>query len=282
MKYLEARITITPNTEEARDLLAALAADSGFESFTDSEDGLLAYIQADLFNEESMQQIFDDFPIRGVEFAYDISEVEDKNWNESWEQSGFDPIEVGDECIIYDAKDGMKSFPHNIAVGIEARLAFGTGNHATTQMAVAAIIDSEIKGKRVLDCGCGTGILSIVAKKCGADDVVAYDIDDWSVKNAEHNAELNEVQIDVIEGDRSVLSHTSGVFDVVVANINRNIIVDDMPHWVEVMHEKARFILSGFYIDDVNIILEQANRFGFRETRRTSQDSWCCLVLDRD
>ena len=121
MKYLEARITITPNTEEARDLLAALAADSGFESFTDSEDGLLAYIQADLFNEESMQQIFDDFPIRDVEFAYDISEVEDKNWNESWEQSGFDPIEVGDECIIYDAKDGMKSFPHNIAVGIEAR-----------------------------------------------------------------------------------------------------------------------------------------------------------------
>ena len=129
---------------------------------------------------------------------------------------------------------------------IDAQQAFGTGTHETTQMIVSLLLNQDLKDKRVLDCGCGTGILGIVAAKCGAREVVSYDIDEWSVRNAEHNAELNGVELDVLEGDKRVLSHVSGVFDVILANINRNIILEDIDEFVSVMTTDSKIILSGF------------------------------------
>lgn len=282
MKYLEAKFTITPNSQDARDILAALASEAGFESFDEYEEGLKAYVQMDLFDKEVLQTAIDTFPIPSININYEINEVEEKNWNEQWEQEGFAPIIIDDKCIIYDARKESPTCDLPMSIGIAAKQAFGTGNHETTQMIVAALLNCDLEGKRVLDCGCGTGILGIVAKKSGASEVVGYDIDDWSVNNAIHNAELNGVEMEILEGDRSVLSHISGVFNVVVANINRNILLDDIPYIAEVMAEKATLILSGFYVDDAPLLVDKAMEYGFKENKKLINDKWCCLVLKRN
>ena len=164
---------------------------------------------------------------------------------------------------------------------IDAQQAFGTGTHETTQMIVSLLLSQDLKGKRVLDCGCGTGILGIVAAKCGAKDIVSYDIDEWSVRNAEHNAKLNDIELDVLEGDKRVLSHVSGVFDVILANINRNIILDDIDEFVSVMTTNSKIFLSGFYEQDAEAILHKANELGLKESQRLLNHDWCCLLLER-
>ena len=148
-------------------------------------------------------------------------------------------------------------------------------------MIVSLLLNMDLKGKRVLDCGCGTGILSIVAAKCGAKEAVCYDIDEWSVRNAQHNAELNGVEIDVLEGDKSVLSHISGVFDIIMANINRNIILEDLEAFASVTTTDSKIILSGFYGQDADPILQKAAELGLKERRRLSNHDWCCLLLER-
>ena len=148
-------------------------------------------------------------------------------------------------------------------------------------MIVSLLLNQDLKEKRVLDCGCGTGILGIVAAKCGAKEVVSYDIDEWSVRNAEHNAELNGVELDVLEGDKRVLSHVSGVFDVILANINRNIILEDIDEFVSVMTTDSKIILSGFYEQDAEAILQKANELGLKENQRLLNHDWCCLLLER-
>jgi ribosomal protein L11 methyltransferase (prmA) len=173
----------------------------------------------------------------------------------------------------------LETIPMKIA--IDAQQAFGTGTHETTQMIVSLLLNQDLKEKRVLDCGCGTGILGIVAAKCGAKEVVSYDIDEWSVRNAEHNAELNGVELDVLEGDRRVLSHVSGVFDVILANINRNIILEDIDEFVSVMTTESKIILSGFYEQDAEAILQKANELGLKENQRLLNHDWCCLLLER-
>ena len=197
-----------------------------------------------------MENTLQNFPIPDVEITFTASNVEDRNWNEEWEKAGFDPIIIDNQCAIVcgnkleDAnhQQDIDSIPTKIV--IDAKQAFGTGTHETTQMIVSLLLNQNLTGKRVLDCGCGTGILGIVAAKYGAKEVVAYDIDEWSVNNAQHNAELNEVELDVLEGDKRVLSHVNGVFDFVLANINRNIILEDLSAFVSVMTTNSRIILS--------------------------------------
>ena len=170
--------------------------------------------------------------------------------------------------------------PDIIEIGIEAKLAFGTGNHETTRMIISQLLQMPIKTKRVLDCGTGTGILGLTASKLGAKEVVGYDIDEWSVENAKHNALLNGVDnMEVLFGNSSVLNHISGVFDVVMANINRNILLDDMRLFRSVMNTDATLILSGFYEEDVPVLLEKANELGLHETARHTDNNWTCLVL---
>ena len=168
-----------------------------------------------------------------------------------------------------------------IKIGIHARNAFGTGTHETTQMIVGMLLDMDLKGKRVLDCGCGTGILAITALKCGAADAVAYDIDEWSADNARHNAEINGVadRIEVFEGNAHVLSHISGVFDVVLANINRNILLNDMPAFREVMAHGGTLILSGFYEEDIPLLVEKAESLGLSLKEKKEEGEWRMLVF---
>lgn len=229
-----------------------------------------------------------DLPLPDVKVSFTSSRVEDKNWNEEWEKAGFEPIVIDNRCAIVcknmeeasaAAQPLLETIPMKIV--IDAKQAFGTGTHETTQMIVSLLLDMDLKDKRVLDCGCGTGILGIVAAKCGAREAVCYDIDEWSVRNAQHNAGLNGVELEVLEGDRSVLSHISGVFDVIMANINRNIILDDIEDFASVMTTGSKMLLSGFYEQDADAILQKAAALGLKEHRRLLNHDWCCLLLER-
>lgn len=284
MKYKIAdfKMACTPElTQIAKDLLPDLMGEIGFESFEDTPDGLKGYIPADLLDTNSLKQVLETFPVEGVNITYTLSDSEDKNWNEAWENTGFAPINIDNQVLVYDARTGRKPAGDSlINIGIEAKQAFGTGTHETTRMMIGAILQLSLKGKRVLDCGCGTGILGIAALKLGAEAVVGFDIDEWSVENTQHNAAINEVDnIEVFHGEAHVLSHVSGVFDVVLANINRNILLNDMPTYLEIMNAGAVLIISGFYEEDVKLLDEKANSLGLVKTSQKTDNHWCCLTF---
>ena len=287
MRYIQVEFTAKPDNQDIRDIIAALAGDNGFESFSEDKGKLIGYCQEELFHAESLENTLQNFPIPDVGITFNASNVEDRNWNEEWEKAGFDPIIIDNQCAIVcgnkleyaNHQQNIESIPTKIV--IDAKQAFGTGTHETTQMIVSLLLNQNLTGKRVLDCGCGTGILGIVAAKYGAKEVVAYDIDEWSVNNAQHNAELNEVELDVLEGDKRVLSHVNGVFDYVLANINRNIILEDLSAFVSVMTTNSRIILSGFYEQDAEIILKEAKNLGLEECKRVMNHNWCCLLLEK-
>lgn len=286
MKYLVAKFKIATSEDllqVCKDLLADSAAEAGFESFEETPDGLEAYVQKELFDKDTLDASIADFPIEGADISYTIEDAEDKDWNEEWEELGFDPICVDDQVLIYDAKHPElhpTTSPDHIEIGIEAKLAFGTGNHETTRMIVSTLLNMNLYKMRVLDCGCGTGILGLVASKLGASEVVGYDIDEWSVENAKHNAQLNGVDnLEVYFGNASVINHISGVFDVVLANINRNILLEDMKSFRSVLNEGGYMILSGFYEEDIPVLLEKAKEFGLYESGRRTDNNWACLVL---
>lgn len=284
MKYKIAdfKIACTPElTQIAKDLLPDLMGEIGFESFEDTPDGLKGYIPADLMDTNSLKQVLDTLPLEGVNITYTLSDTEDKNWNEAWENTGFAPINIDNQVLVYDARTGRKPAGDSlINIGIEAKQAFGTGTHETTRMMIGAMLQLSLKGKRVLDCGCGTGILGIAALKLGAEAVVGFDIDEWSVENTQHNAAINEVDnIEVFHGDAQVLSHVSGVFDVVLANINRNILLNDMPAYLEMMNADSILIISGFYEEDVKLLDEKANTLGLVKTSQKTDNHWCCLTF---
>ncbi|SEQ36082.1 MULTISPECIES: 50S ribosomal protein L11 methyltransferase [Segatella] len=271
--------------ETAQDLLADAAAEAGFESFEPTELGLKAYAQKNLLDKEKLDENIENFDLPGVKITYNIADVEDQNYNQVWEDQGFDPIIVDDDIIIYDAKHAETFHPEqskdHIEIGIDAVQAFGTGTHQTTRMIVSALLHMGVHDKRILDCGCGTGILGLAASKLGAKDIVGYDIDEWSVENAKHNAEINGVKnMEIYHGDANVLNHISGIFDIVLANINRNILLNDMAKFKSVMAANGTLILSGFYEEDVPLLLDKAKELGLHEKSRSIDEKWTCLSLE--
>lgn len=288
MKYYEVDFSIHTDNEtvmqDARDLLAALAGEAGFETFEDTDKGIKGYVQTCLFDSEALSQALDDFPFEGVRVTYDIREAEDKDWNEQWENEGFEPIVIGDKCVIHDGRHLPDCPNSSLSIEIDARMAFGTGTHETTRMMVSALLDTDLRGKDVLDCGCGTGILGIAALKGGAGSATGYDIDEWSVDNSRHNAVINRVddRYEALHGDASLLGRMSRRFDVVMANINRNILLNDMPEFRKVMKKKCTLLLSGFYEDDIGLLREKAAGLGLSITGRYADNGWACLRLTEE
>lgn len=286
MKYLVAEFKIECQDgmiQIARDLLTDALGEAGFETFEDTEEGINGYVQESLFDENAMNDVISNFMLPDVTINANIQEAEYKNWNEEWEEAGFERININDSITIYDARhDDGNGIASGISIGIETKQAFGTGTHETTRMIVSTLLNIDLKGKRVLDCGCGTGILGIAASKLGASEVVGYDIDEWSSENAIHNAELNGVgNMKVMLGDASVLKSVEGKFDVVLANINRNILLADMPAFVSVMADESLLILSGFYASDVDLLIEKASSLGLSKIDSKSDSEWTCLVLKK-
>lgn len=284
MKYKVADFKVTgPETliQTARDLIADITSEIGFEAFEDTYNGIKGYVQRDIFDQGSLDYSLSTLPLEGVSVTYSLEDMEDKDWNEQWEEAGFDPIDINGKILVYDARrERPMPAQDETLVGIKAKQAFGTGTHYTTQMVIESLLELGVEQKRVLDCGCGTGILGIVASKLGASEVVGYDIDEWSADNAKANAALNGVNnMQVLYGDASALTHISGLFDVVLANINRNILLNDMSAYVEVMASKAQLVISGFYEEDIPLLLDKATSLGLEETGRKKKDEWCCLQL---
>lgn len=270
MKYYVARFNIECEPEQlqiARELLSASACEVGFEAFEDTETGIDGYVQRQLFDKNALDNALQEMPLEGVRVTYDVAEVEDQDWNAGWEEEGFEPIGVSDDFIVYDAKHtDMSAFAGNDGVRrvfIEARNAFGTGTHQTTRMILRRLLSMDLHGKSVLDCGCGTGILGISASLLGAAFVLGYDIDEWSADNARHNATLNGVDnMEVLLGDASVLGGVKERFDVVIANINRNILIADMSTFATHIKPDGVLILSGFYESDVTMLTRSATENG--------------------
>ena len=284
MKYFEIDFKLECNPEtadDARALLADAAGEAGCESFEDTENGLKAFTQMENWNEDVMKKAIEHFIIPGVHITYTVRNADDKDWNQEWEAQGFEPIDIEGRLLICDAKKPVPATTGNTEhVFIDARLAFGTGTHETTRLIVSTLLHQNLKDKRVIDCGCGTGILGIVAAKHGAKRVIGYDIDEWSVENSRHNAALNGVEnMEVYHGDANVLNHISGVFDIVMANINRNILLNDLETFKNVMAKGGLLILSGFYLADIPLLLKHARQLGLEEFGRKQEGDWACLIL---
>ena len=278
MKYFEVEFTINPMSVDASDLLADLALEAGFETYEETENGLLGYVQQSLFDEDALRSCIAEFPIEGTSIIYNVREAEDRDWNEQWEQEGFEPIIIP-PLAIHDGRH-LPEVESEISIEIDAKLAFGTGTHETTRMICREIIQYA-RDARVLDCGTGTGILSIAALKLGAIDAIGYDIDEWSVDNALHNAIINGVddRFDSKLGDASVIDTIEGEFDLVLANINRNILLADMPRFVSKMHSGSKLILSGFYTADSPLLIQKAADLGLTFVSQNQDQDWACLVF---
>ena len=283
MKYFEVKFTLSPYSTDASDVLSAMAGEAGFESFEETADGLLGYVQQSLFSENTLQEVLSDFPFEGIAVTYDIREAEDRDWNEAWEQEGFEPIVISPSIVIHDGRHLPSEVSTLLEIEIDARQAFGTGTHETTRMICSEAVQYA-RGARILDCGTGTGILSICALKLGATEAVGYDIDEWSVDNARHNAVINRVddRFTSLLGDVTILNKVEGTFDLVLANINRNILLADMPAMREKMAPGARLILSGFYTADSSLLIEKAATLGLTLQQQKEENDWACLIFRKD
>lgn len=280
MKYLEFIFHTEPCTEVVNDVLSAVLGEVGFESFVEQEGGIAAYIQTALYDEEALKSALDSFPLADTTLTYTYKEAEDKDWNEEWEKNFFQPIVIGNRCVIHS------TFHHDVPqaeydIVINPQMAFGTGHHETTSLIIGELLEADLQGKALLDMGCGTSILAILARMRGAAPCAAIDIDEWCVRNSLENIELNHVDsISVFQGDASILPD-KGPFDVVIANINRNILLNDMKHYVARMNPGARLFMSGFYTDDIPAIREEAERNGLRFVHHKEKNRWAAVQFEK-
>ena len=278
MKYFEVTFSVSPCNETATDILSALIAETGFESFVECEGGMQAYVQQSLFDEEALKSIIAEFPVPDTEITYNITEPEDKDWNEEWEKNFFQPIVIEDRCVIHSTfhKDYPKA---EYDIVINPQMAFGTGHHETTSSILGELLDADLKGKSVLDMGCGTSILAILASMRGADPVTAIDIDDWCVNNSRDNIALNNINNITVElGDASLLEGRKP-FDVIIANINRNILLNDMAAYTACMHKGSEIYMSGFYVQDIDAIRSKGESLGLKFVHYREKNNWAAVKL---
>lgn len=291
--------------ETVSDVLSALLAEIGFESFvhsrdlsmekvadptnpeaatfvyTTEEDEYSAYIQQSLLDEDALTTLIEDFPLPGVEISYSQSEPEDRDWNAEWEQHYFQPIcvEAGQHsCSI--ASTFHKDVPAaEYEIRIDPRMSFGTGHHQTTSQIISRLLEMDCTGMEVLDMGCGTSILAILARMRGARHCWAIDIDEWCVDNSRDNIALNHLdQIDVILGSAESLKDLPK-FNLIIANINRNILLQDMATYAAAMLPGAQLVMSGFYTEDVAVLQEKAESLGLHLCDQRSRDNWACITV---
>lgn len=266
--------------EIVNDVLAAELGEIGFESFTSDEKGLQGFIPATLYNIAHVEEKLTAFPLEGTTIHYSARSVEDKDWNEEWEKNYFQPIHIGNECQIRASFHPQEpGFRHNIL--IDPKMAFGTGNHETTYLMIQAMLASDLKGQEVLDMGCGTAVLAILAHQQGAKRIVAIDIDEWAYNNALENIHLNQAEeIQVLLGGAERIAGT-GTYDTILANINRNILLHDIHHYAQALKEGGQLIMSGFYEEDCPMLEAECRQWGLEPIDRASRNKWTRMRVIR-
>jgi ribosomal protein L11 methyltransferase len=275
MNYYELKLTLNPNTEISRDIISAFFAEIGFESFVESETGLDAFVPEKLFDAEAIATVLENLPLPDTKIDYSVELIQDRDWNEEWEKNFFQPIIVDNQVVIHSSfhKD-VPILPYDIV--IDPKMAFGTGHHSTTALMVSYLLELDLQAKSFLDMGCGTAVLAILANKRGATPITAIDIDRWAYENALENIQLNHTpDIRVACGDANLLGKES--YDIIFANINRNILLNDIPVYAACLHPNSSLFMSGFYKEDIAVIkekclLEQLEFVDYKE-----QNNWVAV-----
>jgi len=269
--YIGYEFIVSP-LQPATEILIAELGYAGFESFVENKDGVTAYIQ----KEEWHDAILDNIHVLGskeFQIDYSFKEIEQVNWNQEWEKN-FNPIVVENECSVrapFHEKPDTK-----FDIVIEPKMSFGTGHHETTHMMIQHILKNDFEGKSVLDMGCGTGVLAILAEMKGAKPIDAIDYDNWCYINSLENVERNNCKhITALEGDASLLKNRK--YDIIIANINRNILLNDMESYTKCLNPKGILFLSGFYKDDIPVIEESCNKFQLALVETIEKNHWVAL-----
>ena len=269
--YIGYQFKVSP-LQPASEILIAELGYAGFESFVETEDGVTAYIQKEEWN----PSILDDIQILNseeFEISYTFEDIEQINWNEEWEKN-FNPIIVDDKCSVRAPFHEKPNTEFDIV--IEPKMSFGTGHHETTHMMIQHILKNDFKDKSVLDMGCGTGVLAILAEMKGAKPIDAIDYDNWCYLNSLENVERNNCNhITVLEGDANLLKDQK--YDIIIANINRNILLNDMATYVKCLNPKGSLFLSGFYNDDIPLIEDECNKNGLTFVESLEKNNWVAL-----
>ncbi len=271
MEYIEVNFGIVPFEEYIADVLASELGEIGFDSFVPSELGLDAYILQRNFDEMKLKSLLSDFPFE-ANIEYKITQIESKNWNEEWEKHYFEPIVIGEDCVIHS------SFHKNVPIAkydivIDPKMAFGTGHHETTSLVIGQLLIMDLEGKTLLDMGCGTAVLAILAAMRGAKDILAIDIDTWCTENSIENIAINNISgIEVQLGGAELLKDLH--FDIVIANINRNILLADMEQYAACLSAGGELYMSGFYVEDIPLIEAEANRNGLKLVEFKQKNNW--------
>lgn len=279
MNYYELKLTLTPNTETNRDVASAILAEIGFESFVESERGLDAFVSEKNYSEEALAEVLQSLPLVDTRVQYHVEFIKGQDWNEEWEKNFFQPILIHDEVVIHSSfHQDIPELKYDIV--IDPKMAFGTGHHQTTSLMVSYLLEADAAGKSFLDMGCGTAVLAILARMKGARPVVAIDIDEWAYENSLENIRLNNTpDIQVLLGDASLLGEDR--YDIIFANINRNILLADIPTYASCMHEKAALYMSGFYEEDIPAILEVCESNGLRFISHKGKDNWVAVHFEK-
>jgi len=269
--YIGYEFKVEPLQPGAEILIAELGY-AGFESFVETDEGVTAYIQ----KEEWQVNILEDIQILNsdeFEITFEFNEIEQINWNKEWEKN-FSPIVVDDACAV--RAPFHDTFDTQYDIIIEPKMSFGTGHHETTHMMIQHILNNDFKDKSVLDMGCGTGVLAILAELKGAKPIDAVDYDNWCYLNSLENVERNNCQhITVIEGDASALQGKT--YDVIIANINRNILMQDMKRYVSCLNDNGILFLSGFYNDDIPMIQGECEKYLLKFSEKLERNNWVSL-----
>ena len=276
-EYIEVAVKITPFSEENAEIVTAEVSELPFESFTMEDPFLKCYIQKELYDQQALKVMLSGMDDYGFEVEFSSNLMPAVNWNAVWE-SQFTPIIVDGLCTIKASfHEGLRRTRYNIT--IDPKMAFGTGHHQTTYMMCRALLSNEeaVRGKVVMDMGCGTAVLAILAAKMKASHVYGIDIDAVAAISAYDNARLNRVgkTVETYCGDASLLQRNS--YDVLLANINRNILLQDIPTYALCLHKEGLLFVSGFYLEDMPMIVGMAQNSGLEYVSHDSIDNWCCI-----
>lgn len=277
MEYVKVVVDVCPVNEIANELLMAQMGEMGFDSFTDTNKGFEAYIPSKDFGAINLDDVY--CPLDGIQLSFKSEIIADQNWNKVWEEHYFKPIVIGNDCVVRSPFHQVDEH-YKYEIIINPKMAFGTGHHETTSLIMQYVMATDVKGLNILDMGCGTAILGMLCSKKGANSITGIDIEEWAYNNAHESLDLNGVtNMELLLGGADLL--TNQQFDLVLANINRNILLDDMHAYAKVLKKNGQIFFSGFYLEDLPKMTEEAKKHGLTLISQKTENKWTAAAYSK-